>query len=220
MTSPRKRKERHLITDKLMDSLRPKSDDAADLVAIDPGDEHVGVAFFKETDDGWYCMDAVELGYWEFIDGFESLIFDRDPVDTPPTVVVESFRLYGDKAKLQTGSEFETSQMIGIIKYIIRVNNRHAHNHSVVNQSGGMLTCELQEGMCHDPSNQPVRVDLVFQVADIKKPTAGILRKKGIRSVGKAARSENSGWGVHCVDAELHGWKHILDTLGGTAATD
>lgn len=216
MSTSRTRKQRERITDRLTQRT-PESDDPT-LIAVDPGDQYVGVAFFKEAEDGWYCMDAVQLGYWEFIDGFESLIFERP--GTPPTVVVEKFRLYNDKAHLQTGSEFLTSQMIGIIKYIVRCNNQHVTKHGIAEDTGVMLTCELNGAMCDDPDKKPIEIDLVIQPADIKKPTRGILRHKGIHSVGKAAKKENPGWGDHCIDAELHGWHHILRTLEGTPSED
>lgn len=187
------------------------------LIAIDPGDKHVGVAFFTTDEDGaWYCQDAQQIEHDDFIDGLaEMILMDRE---TPPIVVYEKFRLYADKAELQTGSEFLTSQMIGVIKYLVRVHNDHVDRHEYAESVGKMMSCELQGGACADPKDRPQRIEIVKQPADIKKPTTGILRAKKIKSVGKAAKKENPEWGDHCVDAELHGWYHILKTLGGRHA--
>lgn len=196
-------------------STQPKPD--TELIAIDPGDEHVGVAFFATDGDGkWYCQDAQQI---DDPDGFEEalaeMLLDRL---APPIVVFEIFRLYGDKAQLQKGSQFRTSQMIGVIKFICRTRNAHADRHEEAEAVGQLMSCEAPYGQCADPKDRPQRVEIIGQVADIKKPTAGILRHKKIKSVGKVAKRDNPGWGDHCIDAELHGWKHILDTLGGEPA--
>jgi hypothetical protein len=49
-------------------------------------------------------------------------------------------------------------------------------------------------------------------VADIKKPTAGILRTKRIKSVAKPIARKHYSGRDHVVDAELHGWRYILKT--------
>lgn len=213
--SPRRRTADEESTRALMRSVhasRVKPD--TELIAIDPGDAHVGVAFFATDDDGgWYCQDAQQIEADDFLDGLaEMILIDRD---TPFTVVFEKFRLYADKAKLQTGSEFLTAQMIGVIRYLAKIHNDHVQRHDDAEAAGKMMTCELQGGGCADPADRPRRIEIVKQPADIKRPTTGILRAKKIKSVGKAAKKENKGWGDHCIDAELHGWHYILRTRDG-----
>lgn len=189
-----------------------------ELVAIDPGDRWTGVAFFATDDDGgWYCQDAQEFAPHEFEDALAELIL-LDRSTPPPIIVYEKWRLYGDKAALQTGSEFEASQHIGVIKYLVRVHNEHVDRHEAAEAAGKMMTCELQGGQCEDPAKRPQRIEIVKQGAEIKKPTAGILRTKKIKSVAKPIARELYGGRDHVVDAELHGWKHILDTMGGKAS--
>lgn len=181
------------------------------LVAIDPGDAHVGVAFFgKDYEGRWYCQDAQQH---DDPDGFEEALAELLLTAThPPIVVYEIFRLYGDKAQLQKGSQFRTSQMIGVIKFIARTRNSHADVHDAATAAGKLASCELPGGGCATP--RPIhRMTIIGQMADIKKPTAGILRSKKIKSVGKQAKKDNPGWGDHCVDAELHGWRYILHDL-------
>lgn len=184
-----------------------------ELIAIDPGDNHVGVAFFTRDRDGkWYCQDAQQIDDPdEFEEAFADLVLSRT---APPTVIYEIFRLYGDKANEQKGSQFRTSQMVGVIKFVCRLRNQHATRHEEAEAAGKMMTCELRGGQCEEPGWRVQPVTCVGQVADIKKPVTGILRHKKIKSVGKVAKKENPGWGDHCVDAELHGWYYILKTLG------
>lgn len=186
------------------------------LIAVDPGDRHVGVAFFTteepdpwtgEGSRGWYCADVQEFEPDEFADALAETLLAGE-LDT---LVVETFRLYGDRAIEQTGSQFETSQLIGVLKYLVRINNMHVEKHRLVEQewrsrdgAPGILPCEQRGGTCQDGT--PYRhVTLALQPADIKKPTVAILRKKGIKSVAKAAKA-----GGHCVDAETHGWRYLL----------
>lgn len=186
------------------------------LIAIDPGDRWTGVAFFEQTDKGhWFCDGASEFGREEFEDAFaELLLVDHD---TPEYVIFEKFRLYADKAKTQTGSEFDTAQIIGVIKYLTRVHNEHAAKHDEVEKIGRFLTCELEGHPCEDPLRRPKPIELVKQPADIKKPITGILRHKKIKSVTKPISKEYYGGRDHVVDAELHGWYYILKVLEGGA---
>lgn len=188
-----------------------------DLIAIDPGDRWTGVAFFTRHEDGWECVDAQEFEPPQaFEDALaETLLTPDYPPETPPlTVVYEKWRLYGDHAKEKTGSEFDTSQHIGVIKFIVRTAQTHFEKHVKAKLDGKFLTCEVNHGMCLDPKKQMRAVELVKQPADIKKPTRGILNKKKIKSVARPIAKELYGNRDHVVDAELHGWHHILRTLG------
>jgi hypothetical protein len=188
-------------------------EERTELIAIDPGDKYTGVAFFaRDGQGGWYCQDAQEFDPHGFEDGLAELLLTPSP-EAPPTIVYEIFRLYGDKAQLQTGSEFLTSQTIGVICYLVRVHNEHVARHEEAEERGLLMSCEQVGGRCHDPAFRPQRVSLVRQRADDKKPTRGILNKKKIKSVaGPIARAEY-GNRDHIKDAELHGWFHILKTL-------
>lgn len=182
----------------------------ASLIAIDPGDVHVGVAFFEtvndewreaEGDGEWECVDTQEFTPDEFVDALAETIFDNGI----EVLVYERFRLYGDKSREQIGSEFPTAQLIGVIKYLVRVRNAHVQRHEDAEANGWMMTCELTGGQCQDPAKRPHRIEIVGQMADIKKPTTGILRTKKVKSTAKAQKT-----GGHCFDAELHGYYYIL----------
>lgn len=84
------------------------------LLAVDPGDEHVGVAWFDKQEKGWGCVLVLEMTPGEFQEylgpALHSGIFRY--------FVVESFALQRAKALQQIGSEFETSQLIGVCKYV------------------------------------------------------------------------------------------------------
>lgn len=182
------------------------------LLAIDPGDVHVGIAFFateapdpwtgKPEHGDWECTDTQELAPMDFADALGETLLAGEL----ETVVFERFRLYADLAAEQVGSEFETSQLIGVIKYLVRLNNNHvAKHHQVNNIEGRYLPCEMQGGGCARGLKMR-HVVLVGQQADIKKPTQGILRKRQIKSTAKRLKA-----GGHCFDAELHGWYYILN---------
>lgn len=189
------------------------------IIAIDPGDVFVGVAFFEtrtpdnpfdETqDEEWECVDAQEFSPDDFIFSFAEAVLDGETYDA---VVCESWRLYADHATEQTGSEFLTSQLIGKIKFVVQVRNRHSSRHAAAEAIGKMMTCELGDQPCADPEHKAKDpVLLVMQVADIKKPTRGILQHKKIKSIAKPiARALYSGRD-HIIDAELHGWHYILN---------
>lgn len=182
------------------------------LVAIDPGDKYCGVAFFerdKESKYGWTCVHAQEYDPDQFCFDLAETIIDGDI----EYIVYERFRLYADKAMLQTGSEFKTAQVIGVIKWLVAAQNKHADQHEHVEAAGGMLSCEVTGGPCSTPREVP-RVHLVGQMADIKKPTRAILRAKKIKSVARKIAREEYGGREHIIDAELHGWKYILDPKG------
>jgi len=168
------------------------------LIAVDPGDAHVGVAFFNREIDGWECSAVEEMTPNEFNDDFAESLLHNDI----ECIVYERFRLYEDKSGEQVGSEFLTSQMIGVIKYLVRIRNNHADYHD--NEPNP--DCAAAGQFCAKLPPKPVI--LVGQVADIKKPAAGILRHKGIKSIAGKKRA-----GRHCKDAELHGWYYILHTL-------
>lgn len=83
------------------------------IVAIDPGDIHQGVAIGQYGKKGWRCTVALETRPFDLLvtlsnacaSGFlEAIIFERFILD--------------GRAQAQIGSEMETSQMIGAIKYI------------------------------------------------------------------------------------------------------
>ena len=179
------------------------------LTAVDPGDVYNGVAFFNPADNvlGWECVGAVELGPEEFVDALAESVFANEV----PILVFERFRLYEDKALEQTGSEMLTSQTIGMIKMIVRLHNQHCARHAEAEKTGLILPCEIQGQSCADATIHWQPTLLIGQRTDIKKPAAGILRGKKIKSVAKPiARAEYKGRD-HVADAELHGWYHILE---------
>lgn len=186
-----------------------------ELIAVDPGDRWTGVAFFATNEDGeWYCQDAQEFDPDEFDDALAELILT--PSDLPPPILVyEKWRLYPDKAAAQTGSEFLASQHIGVMKYLVRTHNAHVAKHDEAEAEGKLVSCEQQGGLCAEPANRPQPMTIVKQGAEIKKPTRGILKKKKMKSVAGPIAKEMYGNRDHIKDAELHGWKYILDTLKG-----
>lgn len=81
------------------------------LISIDPGDRHVGVAFFEGEGCSWALNFTPS-------DAMDFLLQEVPGVDV---VVVERYQLYPHLAQLQQGSDMRTSQMIGAIKVVARM---------------------------------------------------------------------------------------------------
>lgn len=84
------------------------------VLAIDPGEVHVGIALFKRGSGGRgaYCDYAIEVTPAEMI-----LRLENDPYEK---LIVEEFRLYPWKMAEQGFSQIKTAELIGVIRYIAR----------------------------------------------------------------------------------------------------
>lgn len=149
------------------------------FLAIDPGDEHVGLAEFERKIDGvWYCVWAGEMTPEQFlpwfVEGLQKLRWAH--------VVVESWKLFPESAKFYVGSDMPTSRLIGSI-------------------------AALAEFLppTSDWMDEPVVV--TYQDPQIKVPTRSVLKRRKLRSVAKVLKVS----GDHASDAELHGFKYMID---------
>lgn len=174
------------------------------LLAVDPGDTHVGVAQFVYNDKTFEgrCTGAAEFTPEEFLDGFADDLLSG----TYDTAVVERFILRPDLAMNLVGTEMDTSQMIGVIKFLVRRHNLHADAHTDADRpnSGQTMTCLDEQGRCVAAvpwgRRRPKRLQLALQPAGIQEVAAGHLRARGVKSVAKQTKA-----GEHCLSAELHG---------------
>lgn len=182
----------------------------ADLIAVDPGDRWSAAAFFDRADNkwGWECTGAVEFDSAndEFVDSFAETVMDNEA----PIVVYEKWRLYNDKAREQTGKEFEAVQLIGQMKFVVRRHNEHCYLHTRALRAGQMTTCELRGASCQDKDIGWLPTLMICQPAEIQDPTRGILRGRKIKSVAGPIDKKLYGGRGHVVSAELHGWYYIL----------
>jgi len=163
-------------------------------VYFDPGNRYTGVAIFQRDplDDTWDCVDAftwdieAEGANIEKLWNWLSACLGRGEYDI---VGYEKFRLFEDKAKEQTGSEFGASQLIGVIKYL-------HHRNITMNRW----------------PRQPV--ELVQFLPENKKAVAGIMKKRGISSEAR----RRGTFGDHAWDAELQGYYDIIKNRGWNTA--
>jgi hypothetical protein len=181
------------------------------LIAVDPGDVHVGVAYFDRDPGskyGWRCTHTAEYLPDEFSDGLAEEFVDQDP--EWEFLVYEKFRLYEDKAAEQKGSEFPTAKLIGVIEWLGRKHNEHAGQHRLAEERGLLTTCEGPGGTCNagrpGGARNPHHVELVKQPAEFWQRSRRICNALGIKSV---AVKEGDALG-HRKVAELHGWYYIL----------
>lgn len=151
------------------------------LVAIDPGEVHVGWAEFCEENDGTpVCFNSEEITPDECADRVAAMLFQGDVAH----LVVERFTLYADKALAQSGSEMLTSELIGVLRYLVRVHN--------VGAASALPGSPWTAQECR----------LYIQGADIKKGIRAQMKARGIERIGPV--------GSHHGDAEEHGWYRIL----------
>lgn len=88
------------------------------VVAIDPGDVHCGMALgIVSTSGQFVCTRAWEATPGECADEVAGWLLAGEL----QAVVVERFSLYADKAATQVGSSFPTAELIGVLKYLVRV---------------------------------------------------------------------------------------------------
>lgn len=111
--------------------IRLNEDEPACVIAIDPGDTHVGVSIghCSETSGGSYLVMSLEM---EFLAAQE---FVQEMLDMQwvQVLVIEDFKLHRDKAMAQVGSRMMTCRMIGAFSWMVI----HANN-------GIQGTCKLQ----------------------------------------------------------------------------
>ena len=142
------------------------------ILAIDPGDEHVGMAEFVDRMDdpdsgkmGWECTDATEAtrkGFFERLD-----VLHARGLGTYDAIIIERFTLYPDVALSLTGQEMLTSEMVGAVEMLCRL---------------------------HD-------VPFIKQPASWQQPTRGMLKHLKLKSTAKrmkagphAFSAELHGW--------------------------
>lgn len=106
------------------------------VLAIDPGDKHVGLAWAllgkDERYEGLHMIDREA----EYVEADEALGYVVDTFccyGDPKVMVIEEFRLYAQQAMSQSWDEMGTSEMIGALKYIAK-----KHDFEVVMQGASI----------------------------------------------------------------------------------
>lgn len=153
------------------------------LVAIDPGDAHVGFAVFVMDGAHPACAAAVELTPDEAADRLAGMIARNEL----HAVAVEKFTLYAEKALAQVGSEMQTPELIGVIKYLVRTHNEYVRG-------------------VPGPWPGETEIALWSEGAHVKKAIRAQLKARGIERVGTV--------GSHAGDAEEQGWYHLYRKAG------
>lgn len=86
------------------------------VLSIDPGG-HNGFCLAEKTNGkDWDIVKVDAVEKHELYKLLEEVCGKRSPEET--LVIHEAYRLYASKSKVMIGNEFETVQIIGVIKYI------------------------------------------------------------------------------------------------------
>ncbi|WIC89195.1 hypothetical protein SEA_BOGOTA_45 [Streptomyces phage Bogota] len=169
------------------------NDEDMTVLAVDPGEEHVGVAlgcrYFVDLpgtpeewtlqSPGWRVYDVAELTPWEFV------LFLRENLHLLDWITCEKFTLYPHLAKEQIGSEMPTSKLIGWIEFSVRLWN---------------------EQWTKDPSTPAAgRPEVYYESypANIHKGTYAVLAHAGIDFISPKTPD-------HARSAELHLWHSLI----------
>jgi hypothetical protein len=160
------------------------------VVAIDPGDVHCGIViggFFPPSN----FKEPMVFKAGELTPG-ETLHMAQVCFPKLRAVVLETFSLRDDKAKVQTGSSMATSRLIGALEYIAFVS---------------------AEGTIYTPGEpiRPLRHFLYEQSPSIKTGAVAQLRARGTTSYAKS-----HGLGGHVLDAELHFYYFMYERIAIT----
>lgn len=155
-------------------------------IYIDPGDRYIGVAVFTrdQVADTWDCTDAWTVdthAEGESAEQFIDFLWAGAMRGEWDIIGYEVWRLYEDKAQEQKGSEFLATQLIGQIKFVAR-------------------KCMYMNRWPRQP------LELVRFLPDHKKPTAGIMKTRGIDFESR----RRGTYGNHAWDAELQGFFDIV----------
>ena len=98
-----------------------------EIIAIDPGKTTGFVHFEVDMEAEQYPLIPVEMReiewdeHWAFLSEMEWRLENRGTEKI--ILVVENFRLYAHEASAQINSDFPSSQIIGVCKYIAAVTN-------------------------------------------------------------------------------------------------
>ena len=88
-----------------------------ELIAVDPGERHVGIAIWTRQGG----MRSYELAPFLALEAIEKQFRPLRPgLPKRQQLVVEEFRLYPDKAGAQSHKRMATSEMIGALRWIAK----------------------------------------------------------------------------------------------------
>lgn len=96
-----------------LDEMKPRA-----IVAVDPGDKHVGIAWWYDSDDThdkWY---AIEEDAKDAVASVEARCVLLQNMGYRVVLVVEEFRLYAHRSRAQSWKTMDTAEMIGALKYV------------------------------------------------------------------------------------------------------
>lgn len=133
------------------------------VLAIDPGEIHCGVAYFDKRGNCSWTVEMTPMELFQFI----------GQTMQNEVIIVESFRLYPDKAMAQQWSQLKTVETIGVIRYLCltkhldmveqaasiknvakrQMKARDVENKAVVERKGGHAADAFMHGWyyCHKP---------------------------------------------------------------------
>lgn len=162
------------------------------MISIDPGDKHVGMAFWTERTPGmWECNYAGEFTPEESLE----IVGDHLHAGDIHTLVVEQWRLRAEEAPKLVGQTMDTCKLIGKFELMVDQINMS------IEYGAEWLDREIQ---------------IVMQEPAAKKPTYAVCKAKGYELVADRLGVPKD----HAQDAEIHGVHYIKRALKAQIAKD
>lgn len=166
----------------------PEPSELTMVVGIDPGDVHCGIAVARVTYDDATHVAQVEMTRAEehLPDDCADLLASWLLEGWVGAVAVERFSLYGSTAKSQIGSQMETAQLIGILRYVTRLANRGRRDAGQPEVAFALQGADIKKG---------IRAQAKARAIDLIPASADHARDAQLHAVYYAGR-EVLGWGL------------------------
>jgi hypothetical protein len=169
------------------------------VLAVDPGDDHVGVAAGVGLGQGAVTDDELLVSFETTPSAWMLTLRSLAICGWVDVLVMEDFVLIPDRAMQQSGSRMHTARLLGAMGWLVADHNLEVdYAISQAAENGGALP---------DGGGPAVPIYPFYQQPSIKATQQSILRSMGVKP-------EPCGNSVHARDAQLHWWHFVMGQRG------